>query len=236
MKKLEGIPKNLIRRYGVSQEVAEKDWDSGVHFTYKGYRYNYDEPRWVCPEEQKARSNPIYPDTRQEYINLLALLSNEKDKEWSFVDIDTYFSLLYYVSPATTLGRLKRLILDGFIERRFNCYSIANNSYTHVHILKKGLTAIEGKVPLPYYGKHNGKEPMTYREPIPNALRHEVFKRDKHRCVACGLTNKEVALTVDHIHPVAWGGKNDLTNLQTMCFKCNIAKNNKIFKQNGQEK
>lgn len=62
------------------------------------------------------------------------------------------------------------------------------------------------------------------REPIPRKLRHKVFVRDNYRCVECGATNKETTLEIDHIIPVAKGGTNDISNLQTLCKKCNRAK------------
>ena len=68
------------------------------------------------------------------------------------------------------------------------------------------------------------------RNPIESRLRHEVFKRDKYRCVECGKTNKETSLHADHIVPVSQGGTDELDNLQTLCQACNLAKSNKAFK------
>lgn len=62
------------------------------------------------------------------------------------------------------------------------------------------------------------------RKPIPGRLRHRVFERDGYRCRECGATNKETTLHVDHIIPVAKGGTNKLSNLQTLCEKCNLSK------------
>ena len=49
----------------------------------------------------------------------------------------------------------------------------------------------------------------------------QVWDRDGWSCVTCG---SHVALTVDHIVPVARGGSDDLDNLQTMCQPCNSRK------------
>lgn len=70
---------------------------------------------------------------------------------------------------------------------------------------------------------------MSNRKPIPAKLRHEVFKRDNYRCRECGATNKETTLEIDHIVPVSKGGTNDLTNLQTLCKKCNRAKHTRTW-------
>jgi 5-methylcytosine-specific restriction enzyme A len=65
------------------------------------------------------------------------------------------------------------------------------------------------------------------RNPIDSKLRHEVFKRDDYKCKECGATNKEKILHVDHILPVAQGGTDELSNLQTLCSDCNLSKSNK---------
>ncbi len=64
----------------------------------------------------------------------------------------------------------------------------------------------------------------TPRIPIPSSVRKYVFERDNYCCQSCGKTNEETQLTIDHIIPLAKGGSNDLSNLQTLCFKCNRAK------------
>lgn len=87
------------------------------------------------------------------------------------------------------------------------------------------------------------------------SLRYQVFKKDRCTCKKCGMKGtffwmernkynegkcyhfnlygidsegKEVLFTKDHIIPVSKGGRNDLSNLQTMCQKCNEEKGNKV--------
>ena len=67
------------------------------------------------------------------------------------------------------------------------------------------------------------------RNPIPTALRHEVFLRDGYRCRECGISNLETSLEVDHIIPVSQGGSDELGNLQTLCCTCNRAKGNRAW-------
>ena len=74
----------------------------------------------------------------------------------------------------------------------------------------------------PYCG--NQLATRVGRQSIPRKLRHQVFQRDNYRCRECGATNKQTRLHVDHIVPVAKGGTNDLSNLQTLCEACNRAK------------
>lgn len=65
---------------------------------------------------------------------------------------------------------------------------------------------------------------MSERKPISKKLRFEVFKRDSFKCQYCGQEAPKVVLNCDHIHPVAEGGDNHITNLITSCFDCNSGK------------
>ncbi len=55
--------------------------------------------------------------------------------------------------------------------------------------------------------------------------RRKVFERDAYRCRHCGSWEH---LSVDHIHPEALGGSDDLDNLQTLCHSCNSRKGTRV--------
>src|SRR5687768_8195488 len=60
---------------------------------------------------------------------------------------------------------------------------------------------------------------------VSKKTRFDVFKRDSFQCAYCGAHPSEtVLLEVDHIHPVADGGTNDIDNLVTACWDCNRGK------------
>ena len=67
---------------------------------------------------------------------------------------------------------------------------------------------------------HRGRN----RKPVLISVRYEVLKRAKGRCELCGISAQERMLDVDHIVPHNWGGKDDLTNYQALCYKCNTNK------------
>jgi hypothetical protein len=73
------------------------------------------------------------------------------------------------------------------------------------------------------------------RNPIDSKLRHECFKRDGYKCVECGATKNESVLHCDHMTSVVQGGTDELSNLQTLCKECNLAKYNKTFKGGKKE-
>jgi hypothetical protein len=64
----------------------------------------------------------------------------------------------------------------------------------------------------------------TPRRAISKRLRYEVLRRDNHTCRYCGGTAPDVALTVDHVTPVALGGSDDPSNLVAACRDCNSGK------------
>lgn len=62
-------------------------------------------------------------------------------------------------------------------------------------------------------------------------LREEILERDNYTCCICGLSQHDephLLLEVDHIIPVSKGGKTIKDNLQTLCWKCNRTKSNKL--------
>lgn len=70
---------------------------------------------------------------------------------------------------------------------------------------------------------------MAERKAVSKKIRFEVFKRDSFRCQYCGRSAPDVILEVDHIIPVAEGGKNDVMNLITSCRDCNRGKGKKLL-------
>lgn len=62
------------------------------------------------------------------------------------------------------------------------------------------------------------------RKSISKKTRFEVFKRDSFKCQYCGKSAPDVILEVDHIKPVAEGGKTTMLNLITACRDCNRGK------------
>lgn len=72
-----------------------------------------------------------------------------------------------------------------------------------------------------------GNAGAAVRTTIPLKDRWAVLRRDDYRCSKCGASpssDHQVELEVDHIIPVARGGRNEIENLQTLCRKCNQGK------------
>lgn len=65
---------------------------------------------------------------------------------------------------------------------------------------------------------HRGVGP---RQPIPESVRHAVWRRDEGRCRACGSQER---LEFDHMVPHSKGGSDTERNLQLLCETCNRRK------------
>jgi hypothetical protein len=59
---------------------------------------------------------------------------------------------------------------------------------------------------------------------VTKRLRHEILRRDNFTCQSCGATAPDVKLEPDHVIPVALGGSDHPSNLQTLCEDCNAGK------------
>lgn len=108
----------------------------------------------------------------------------------------------------------------GFAQRSF---TIPMTEETIAALIK----ALEGKLTASAFAK-------AQRTLMTKKLRDFIKSRDNFTCCNCGnSTHKEpnLLLEIDHIIPVAKGGCTVETNLQTLCWKCNRAKGDKILSQ-----
>lgn len=65
-----------------------------------------------------------------------------------------------------------------------------------------------------------------------SALREKIKMRDRYTCKYCSLSTKQepnLLLEIDHIIPLSKGGITTEKNLQTLCWRCNRSKGNKII-------
>ena len=105
----------------------------------------------------------------------------------------------------------------GMAQRSFTVPMTEENIVELIKVLESKLTA-----------KAFAKE---QRALMTKKLREYIKKRDNFTCCNCGnSTYKEpnLLLEIDHIIPVAKGGCTEEDNLQTLCWKCNRAKSDKI--------
>lgn len=75
------------------------------------------------------------------------------------------------------------------------------------------------------YEKFESKQSTEKREPIPEDVRFEVWRRDGGKCVRYG---SQKSLKFDHIIPFSKGGSSTTRNIQLLCQNCNRHKSDKI--------
>ena len=86
------------------------------------------------------------------------------------------------------------------------------------------INALESKLTASAFAKEQ-------RTLMTNKLREYIKKRDNFTCCNCGNSTHvepNLLLEIDHIIPVSKGGLTSEENLQTLCWKCNRAKSDKI--------
>ena len=75
------------------------------------------------------------------------------------------------------------------------------------------------------------KSAAGQRALMTSVLRNKIKARDNHACRYCYVSvasEPHLLLEVDHIIPLSRGGLSTPDNLQTLCWRCNRAKSNKI--------
>ena len=66
------------------------------------------------------------------------------------------------------------------------------------------------------------------RGKVSNKMRFSIYERDGYRCRKCGISDRYTQLEIDHIIPIAKGGKTTYDNLQTLCHSCNVEKGDRL--------
>lgn len=67
------------------------------------------------------------------------------------------------------------------------------------------------------------------RGKVSNKMRFSIYARDGYRCCNCGDSSRYARLEIDHIIPIAKGGKTTYDNLQTLCHRCNVEKGDNLY-------
>jgi len=123
----------------------------------------------------------------------------------------------------------KVLRRHGIVEKSGKNYSlILSRELTHGQI--DDLVGLCQQRLDEYIGKR-GEKIFLHRKLssgyVSGTLRYEVLKAAKFRCELCGISAEEKALEVDHILPRNYGGTDDPSNLQALCYSCNSMKQDK---------
>lgn len=163
----------------------------------------------------------------KEYLNEYKELKSSANKELA----KKYFMPLFiYKMLEKRIVKIRKLAprMDTeFIVRATYVSPKGKNNYQKTNIFY--VPQIK-KVIEKAYKQVERKQTKEYQRMImSDKLRYEILHRDKFKCQLCGATSKDGAkLHVDHIVPIAKGGKTETSNLRTLCDRCNMGKGSKI--------
>lgn len=156
-----------------------------------------------------------YKEEYQQYLGDVPdfIMENDESGFYSrlgFANIDESVLTVEYKFSYTSGG--------GMAQRSF---TVPMTEETIVELIK----VLESKLTASAFAKEQ-------RNLMTKTLREFIKKRDNFTCCACGNSiHKEpnLLLEIDHIIPVAKGGCTTEENLQTLCWKCNRSKSDKII-------
>lgn len=155
-----------------------------------------------------------YKKEYQKYLKDVPSFIMEEDEigfytRLGFANIDDSVLVVEYKFSYTSSG--------GMAKRKFTVPMTEENI---VELIKM----LEGKLTISAFTKEQ-RVLMTHK------LRDYIKERDDFTCCSCGNSiykEPNLLLEIDHIIPVSKGGYTVEENLQTLCWKCNRAKSNKI--------
>ena len=153
------------------------------------------------------------------YKEAISLRSQDK-YELDMTNLDNGLSLSKYVSTSWEIPSLPKV---SFIFRYVSPQGKSINE-TIIPVSQEILDYINKKEE--WLNSAKGQRSL-----MTSKLRKEILQRDNYTCKICGNSIKKepnLLLEVDHIIPVSKGGKTTKENLQTLCWKCNRSKSNKI--------
>lgn len=149
-----------------------------------------------------------------------SILKNYRRKQYEQV-LDDKAAFRFYFIRSQTRYRQRNYIKTAYkVNVQDGCFAY-NFDYIENRYIQ--LEDIGFECTLRKYHSKNQRKLAT-RE-----LREKIMKRDNYTCQLCGkYMPDEVGLQVDHIIPVAKGGKTVASNLRVLCSKCNGSKSDKI--------
>lgn len=136
----------------------------------------------------------------------------------------------YYLIPLEIHEQVKKLYIDGYSAQEIiDLLKIKTTPRSIQRLVKKwGISREVGDAfrnaiargRVRYVKKDLAL--LTKRSRLKPGLRYKILERDNFRCRLCGCDASKSLLEVDHIDNDATN--NDESNLQTLCYECNIGK------------
>ena len=120
-------------------------------------------------------------------------------------------------------------------DERFGVFSNMQKAIEDAHKEEQALAQRDREELEQFKQKDIEAKELAQRRRVSPAQKDAVLRRDGYKCQICGISREYLdekipglgdylRLEVDHIIPIAQGGKSDESNLQYLCWRCNAAK------------
>lgn len=168
---------------------------------YEQYNKEYNK-LYKFIDKEEARKLKI---NTKNYLKYMPIIYNDNR-----INVEKEFKIVIYINYCSQKGKVKNKVYKKY------------NSDAFMKIYREYLKIRQSQEIYKLSSK-------IERSVMTESMRYDVFKRDGFKCQICGATSKDGAqLHVDHIIPVSKGGKTEMSNLQTLCSRCNLGKSNKL--------
>lgn len=95
------------------------------------------------------------------------------------------------------------------------------------------IRSVSSTHPVPWIIRLHNAAPRNRRMVGPRFSRQNIYLRDGYRCQYCNWTGSVLNLTMDHLIPLARGGKTTWENIVTACKHCNLKKGSRTIEELG---
>jgi len=217
--------KNLgeIKRTIIEREYSHKGFDRARANSIILYQIENNENNIRNFILDAYRNKKIYDNYIEEYLKIDDIVSNANLEQINF--------------SRKKYNKIENRIIKDILYTE-NVYNIAINVivlYTTAsgkNTYKKNRIVEYLELCDIYMQWRNGKKyyetSKRERKYLSDKMRYDVLKRDGFKCKKCGVTSEDGAkLHVDHIVPVSRGGITTISNLQTLCDRCNLGKSDR---------
>ncbi|MEY4064264.1 MAG: hypothetical protein RIR26_472 [Pseudomonadota bacterium] len=95
------------------------------------------------------------------------------------------------------------------------------------------IRSVSNSYTVPWIVRFHNCSPKHKKNCGPRFSRQNVYLRDGFRCQYCNWSGALVNLTLDHLLPLARGGKTTWDNIVTACKNCNLRKGSRTIEELG---